>query len=427
MTQSLLSPTSISSTNNRINATGWSYDAAGHGNVAKDPSNRTYAYDSENRMVAVCTSDPGGCVNAVAAGRTLYEYDADGRRVRKTDATGSTIYVYDAMGQLAAEYGGNQAGERSYLTADQLGSTRVISAADKTITACRDYTPFGEQVMPVSGDFRNSGCYAADAGVKQEFTGKERDGESGLDYFGARYLSSAQGRFTSPDEPFADQYPEEPQSWNLYTYGRNNPLRFTDPDGHCTADGETHNFIWCAAHSFGIVQTYKEQVADARTNLSQMHGFTISGQTPAEIAKSGSAQQVLAAQKQVDSFLLGVAVDSIALCPRGVSCGVALGEGDEFENLADTKGTVHVLEGDSTGGGHAPGLGISGKSEFPAGWSNEKIMHNISDIATDPKSRVQKLGKTTIIEGSRDGVDIKVVVRDGRIVTGYPTNTPRNP
>lgn len=60
---------------------------------------------------------------------------------------------------------------------------------------------------------------------------KERDSETGLDYFGARYMSSAQGRFTSPDEPLADQDEGNPQSWNLYTYGRNNPLSFTDRDG----------------------------------------------------------------------------------------------------------------------------------------------------------------------------------------------------
>jgi RHS repeat-associated protein len=59
----------------------------------------------------------------------------------------------------------------------------------------------------------------------------------GLDYFGARYFSAAQGRFTSPDEVFADQNPGNPQSWNLYAYGRNNPLRFTDPTGHASCDG----------------------------------------------------------------------------------------------------------------------------------------------------------------------------------------------
>jgi RHS repeat-associated protein len=62
-------------------------------------------------------------------------------------------------------------------------------------------------------------------------TQKERDIETGLDYFGARYFASTQGRFTSADEPFADQSEDDPQSWNLYSYVGNNPLSFTDPFG----------------------------------------------------------------------------------------------------------------------------------------------------------------------------------------------------
>jgi RHS repeat-associated protein len=64
-----------------------------------------------------------------------------------------------------------------------------------------------------------------------QFTGKERDAETGLDYFGARYYSSPQGRFTSPDKPLLDQHIEDPQSWNLYAYARNNPLIYIDPTG----------------------------------------------------------------------------------------------------------------------------------------------------------------------------------------------------
>jgi Bacterial EndoU nuclease len=86
-----------------------------------------------------------------------------------------------------------------------------------------------------------------------------------------------------------------------------------------------------------------------------------------------------------------------------------------------------ILDGDATGGGHAPGTGVPGKSEFPAGWSRDKIMNDISDVATDPASKVTQAGRTTLIDGTRDGVNIRVVVRDGRIVTGYPTNLPRNP
>lgn len=66
------------------------------------------------------------------------------------------------------------------------------------------------------------------------FTGKERDGETGLDYFGARYFSGGIGRFTSPDLPFMDQRSADPQSWNLFVYGRNNPLKYIDPTGHCS-------------------------------------------------------------------------------------------------------------------------------------------------------------------------------------------------
>lgn len=61
-------------------------------------------------------------------------------------------------------------------------------------------------------------------------------GITGLDYFGARYLSAVQGRFTSPDKPFADQHIDNPQSWNLYAYGRNDPLRFVDDDGHASVE-----------------------------------------------------------------------------------------------------------------------------------------------------------------------------------------------
>ncbi|MBI4480995.1 MAG: hypothetical protein HY651_13325, partial [Acidobacteria bacterium] len=63
----------------------------------------------------------------------------------------------------------------------------------------------------------------------------EHDFETGMDYFYARYYSGAEGRFTGADLPLNDQYPSDPQSWNLYGYVRNSPLIYTDPDGRtCT-------------------------------------------------------------------------------------------------------------------------------------------------------------------------------------------------
>ena len=68
--------------------------------------------------------------------------------------------------------------------------------------------------------------------VRSRCTGKERDAETGLDWFDVRYLSSAQGRFTSPDPLFiAEHRIADPQLWNLYQYARNNPLNLTDSTG----------------------------------------------------------------------------------------------------------------------------------------------------------------------------------------------------
>jgi RHS repeat-associated protein len=72
--------------------------------------------------------------------------------------------------------------------------------------------------------------------LNQKFTAKERDNESGLDYFGARYYGSSMGRWMSPDKPFADQHASNPQSWNLYSYVRNNPLSSIDDNGNVTIE-----------------------------------------------------------------------------------------------------------------------------------------------------------------------------------------------
>ena len=109
-----------------------------------------------------------------------------------------------------------------------------------------DYLPFGEELFASAGGRTAGNGYSGD-NVRQKFTSKERDNETGLDYFLARYFSSVQGRFTSsdefkggPDELFnfaedASENPtfyadlDEPQSLNKYQYCYNNPLAYVDP------------------------------------------------------------------------------------------------------------------------------------------------------------------------------------------------------
>ena len=111
----------------------------------------------------------------------------------------------------------------------------------------------------------------------EEFTGKERDQETGLDYFGARYFSGAQGRFTSPapENASAFLYPDDPQSWNGYSYARNNPLRYVDPDGmnytvcdtqnHCRDVTDAEYNKWREAQGKNIIVTAGGNILDRET------------------------------------------------------------------------------------------------------------------------------------------------------------------
>jgi RHS repeat-associated protein len=142
-----------------------------------------------------------------------------------------------------------------WLVTDQLGTPRMIfdQTGSLATTKRHDYLPFGEELFAGTGGrtttmgYTPPGNSAAD-GVRQQFTDKERDTETGLDYFGARYYASVQGRFTGADpydinferQESADQeeadalftkYIGQPQHWNRYAYALNNPLRNVDPDG----------------------------------------------------------------------------------------------------------------------------------------------------------------------------------------------------
>ena len=102
--------------------------------------------------------------------------------------------------------------------------------------ARQDYLPFGEEIPADTAGRSSSLLFGSSDGVEQKFTGQIRDSETGMDFFLARYYASAVGRFTSPDAPMIGSDPEDPQSWNLYSYVRNRPMNATDPTGHHIVD-----------------------------------------------------------------------------------------------------------------------------------------------------------------------------------------------
>ncbi|MEN3327068.1 MAG: hypothetical protein V7638_1875, partial [Acidobacteriota bacterium] len=140
----------------------------------------------------------------------------------------------------------------NWLVPDHLGTPRIILDQTGSFANVKrhDYLPFGEELPADTGGRKAAMGYVGGNDIRQQFTKKERDFETGLDYFLARYYSSNQGRFISPDDfsggpdevfSFASQASSNPtfysdltnpQSLNKYQYSYNSPLKYVDPDGH---------------------------------------------------------------------------------------------------------------------------------------------------------------------------------------------------
>jgi RHS repeat-associated protein len=140
-------------------------------------------------------------------------------------------------------FGTSAGGEKiQWLVSDHLGTPRIVldQTGSRANTKRHDYLPFGEELIAGTGGRTVAQGYSGDD-VRQQFTQKERDTETGLDYFAARYFQSMQGRFTGVDpyDPITlgesndsrNYYILQPQNWNRYTYALNNPQKYVDPDG----------------------------------------------------------------------------------------------------------------------------------------------------------------------------------------------------
>ncbi len=188
-------------------------------------------------FVTNATSGGSGGGSGGGSLTTTFTYDGDGGRVSKTVNDGSTstttiyigkLYVCEGTSCARMIFAGGQrvamqqvgTGSISYFHADHLGSTSVLTDGNGNSEEDLVYYPYGET-------FTNTGT----ADVAYKYTGKERDGSTGLYFYEARYYDAALGRFISADTIVPD--PLDPQSLNRYTYAANNPVLYNDPSGHC--------------------------------------------------------------------------------------------------------------------------------------------------------------------------------------------------
>ena len=201
----------------RVGDTELFYDA--NGNLIEDGS-FTYAYNDANQLVEVSKK---------AENRVIAEffYDESGNRVKKVEDGVVSYYItkdYDIEdGEETVYYYANgdriarsSNDETFWYLDDHLGSTNVMVDANGELVEKTLYYPFGS--------VREGGT------EKYTFTGKEFDSEIGLYYYGTRYYNPQTFVFTQADTMIPDVY--YPQSLNRYAYCYNNPVRYTDPDGH---------------------------------------------------------------------------------------------------------------------------------------------------------------------------------------------------
>lgn len=218
----------ISQANNRFDSgQGYLYDQAG--NVTQDAGGQRFIFDAENHQIGFFVYNNSG-----STPDATYLYDGDGKRVRKIDATRETVFVYNAGGSLIAEYETNftpVTANTKYLTQDHLGSPRTITDQSGNVLSRHDYRAFGEEVYTGTASRTTGQGYGQADGVRKQYTGYERDYESGLDFAQARYYNSKLGRFTSADPLMASANVKDPQTLNRYSYAMNSPYKFTDPLG----------------------------------------------------------------------------------------------------------------------------------------------------------------------------------------------------
>ncbi len=402
----------------------FSYDLNGNqtARLVAGVADRTIGYDNDNRPSTVTL---GGAT-------VTYLYGPDGERVKKQTASGTTLYIgadteIDQAGGHTNYFSPDVKwvnGAINWLHRDHLTSVRRITDASGALTRASVYQPYGVQVETVLAPLSPA--------EPKGWIGERTDPETGLTYLHARYYDASLGRFLSPDWWDVS---DPGVGTDRYGYSMGDPVNKSDPNGHsaCTDSGGSKSD--CSEARERAEEMKRRGEAQVRAAFRDDDGDRDVAEALFQlflgVAAIRTADATIAATSDDPMQIVEAAVG--AATGAKISTVVKAGQtSGSSRSLVDTRGATHILSGDPNGGGgHRYGTGRSGKSEFPKNWSDDRILDEVSDVATDPAVRWSAPDARGYINGTgvRGGIEIKVVVdtRQGRIVTAYPVNTPRNP
>ena len=394
---------------NCASSTSICYDAAG--NLLQDTLH-TYTYDAEGRILTV----DGGA----GAGGTTYVYDAMGHRVQRTKSSVVSYFGYDLAGHGIVEYQTSlgvrfegYAGPRHLVTysngltyfdfQDLVGTERVRMTQNGGSSESTYSLPFGD------GQYTWG---AVGLTGPTHFTGKERDSESNLDYFGARYYSSTEGRFSSPDQrEFSLKTLSNPQKWNKYDYALGSPLSYVDPDGHeetglwqgvNNAVQRVYNYVKSIEYhkvEGGVGLGEKIKIGPVKIDVTLKHVMETK-HTPEENTKSRVFEA--SAKVEVGGAKVGVAVTTSEVVMRNdqnVNEPSKTEVVPGFEKGPFSGSNAEIGIGDTT----AVGLALGGE----VGIQGDKVMNDFLNTLTNlltpkPEDLVQMEGGDRAGEGPED-------------------------
>ncbi|MBU0561094.1 MAG: RHS repeat-associated core domain-containing protein, partial [Bacteroidetes bacterium] len=258
---------------------------------------------------------------------------------------------------------------------DHLGSIRQTVRDDGLVVSAQDYLPYGEVIASRSYNLSSTD-------EKYKFTEKERDNESGYDYFGARYYNSELGRWMSVD-PLADKYP----GWSPYNYTLGNPINATDPDGRWV------NFLIGAA--FGAVTDIAIQVAVNYANgddLTDIDYSSVAVSAGAGAVGAGLATKV----SKLGTLLKGTVEVTIDAAASAIHQQETTGSVNATDVLIDA--TVGQVLGNGVSNKVGSNAKSSGNGKVLANQADRK--QRIANNATSRKSAKQKNANQTAINAT---------------------------
>ena len=322
----------------------------------------SYAYNARGQLE-----------NADGGATASYAYFPFGARAVKITGGNTFWYLYDAQGRQLAELNSSGAWVRGEIFA---GSRHIASYANSTtyfdhndsLNTARVRTGVSGAVSQTCANwpFGNALNCSGTGGSPLHFTGQERDQETGLDYFGARYSSSNFGRFMTPDwsaTPTATPYVAlaNPQSLNLYSYVLDNPITSADSNGHdCCIPGENlimDAILWYAHKPPQTQARIKQAAKGTGQVIVGVAGLVVGGTVDVGSGGLATAATVVLAQGSATSIGMGTSNLISAATGKG---GAAMRKADTIVSATrNIPGQVATAVGVATGRGTAAGEAVA--------------------------------------------------------------------